>query len=63
MESDELLTTAEAARRLGVGVTTAYAIAKKEPDVVRITTPGHQKPMVRWPRFVIERILRRSRVA
>jgi hypothetical protein len=54
--SDMVVDIFEAARRLGVSESTARRIFKTEPGVLRITTPGHRRPMVRVPIEVVERV-------
>lgn len=55
------ISTATAARQLGVCPNTALKILRKEKTGVHfIYTPGRAKPIVRINPIVIDRILRRS---
>lgn len=50
----------EAARVLNVSYSTARRLLRNEPNVYPLRTPGSKRPIVRIPRSVIERLLRRS---
>ncbi len=56
----KLISVKEAAKRLGVGKTSAYKLLANEPGVHRIYTPGSKKPMIKIEAQVTDRILRRT---
>lgn len=56
----EKLTIAECARELRVSHGTARRLFRWEPDVEVTYVPGSSRPIVRVPRFVFERVRRRS---
>jgi excisionase family DNA binding protein len=56
----DLLTVQEAARLLHVSASTARRMLRREPGVHSFLTPGSRRPILRIPREVIERILRRT---
>jgi hypothetical protein len=59
-EHADLLTLDEAAALLRVGRSTARRMLLHEPGVHLLRTPGSRRMMMRIPRSVIERILRRT---
>jgi len=59
-EQVDLLTVAEAAKLLRVSKATATNLLRHEPGVHMLRTPGSKRPIMRIPRGVIERILRRT---
>jgi hypothetical protein len=58
-EQSDLLTLDEAAKQLRVSVSTARRLFRGEPDVEMLRTPGSRRAIMRIPRSVMERILRR----
>lgn len=56
----EKLTLAECARELRCSRGTARRLFRWEPDVEVTYVPGSRRPIVRVPRFVFERVRRRS---
>lgn len=58
--NDEFLTINECALRLKMSRSTAHRLFRREPGVERILSPGSHRPMLRVPRSVFDRVLRRS---
>lgn len=58
-ETGELLDLGEVAVELKVSRSTARRLVRNEPGVHPLLTPGSSRPMIRVPRSVVERILRR----
>ena len=56
----EFLTLAECARRMKMSPSTARRIFRHEPGVEVVLTPGSRRPIIRVPRSVFERVMRRS---
>jgi hypothetical protein len=56
----QFLTLDDCARMMKVCRTTAWKIFRHEPDVERWHTPGSRRPIIRVPRVVLERLMRRS---
>lgn len=58
--NEDSLTIADCARELNVSLSTAWKMFRFEPGVAKFRTPGSQRPMIRVPRAVIDRVKRRS---
>lgn len=56
----DLLTLEECARLMNASKGTAWRLFRQEPGVKKIRTPGSRRPMIRVPREVFERVMRRS---
>jgi hypothetical protein len=59
VDQADLLTPAEVASILRVSVSTARRLFRSEPEVVPLRTPGSHRSIMRIPRSVVDRILRR----
>lgn len=57
---DEFLTLEDCARILKIHPGTARRLFRQEPGVEVWQTPGRHRPIIRVPRSVFERVLRRS---
>jgi hypothetical protein len=59
-DDPDLMTLDDCAREMKVSYSTALRIFRREPDVKLIVPPGRRRPIIRVPREVFERVLRRS---
>lgn len=59
---DEFLTMNDCVKLLKVSRSTAHRLFRREPGVERILSPGAHRPIIRVPRSVFERVLRRSEI-
>lgn len=57
--AQEMITVKEYARRLGVGLTTAHKLLKKDPTGVHVYSTG-KKPLVRVEAAMVDRFLTRT---
>ena len=57
---EEFLTLGDCAARMKTSRSTALRIFRHEPGVEIVRTPRSHKPIIRVPRSVYERVLRRS---
>ena len=59
-EDPDFMTLDDCAKIMKTSRTTARRIFRNEPDVQVWRTPGSKRPMIRVPRAVFERVLRRT---
>lgn len=59
---EEFLTINDCARLMKISRETARRLFRHEPGVELVHTPGSHRPIIRVPRAVVERVLRRSAI-
>ena len=60
MNENGWLTVLEAARQVGVSVSTMHKLGRGRPGYHRYVTPGHRKPIVKIEQRLVDQILRES---